>query len=79
MVLDIHVYITWADLHFLYNQDLKFPGNFKKAPKLTFKSLHLGNNNQDVNLALAIFHETTVAAYKSYVPERQDMSSFSLL
>ena len=50
-------------------------GNLKKAPKLTYKALHPANNKQDVNLALAIFHETTVAACKSYLPERQDMPS----
>ena len=27
-------------------------------------------------MALAIFHETTIAACKSYYPERADMSSF---
>ena len=70
-------YITWADLHFLYDQDLKLQGNLKKAPKLTYKALHLGNNKQDVNLPLAIFHDTTIAPCKSYLPERQDTSSFS--
>ena len=54
-------------------------GNLKKAPKLTYKALHPGNNKQDVNLALAIFHKTTVAACKSYLLERHDMSSFLTL
>ena len=64
-----------VDLHFLFDQSLKLQRNFKKAPKLTYKALHSGNNQQNVNLALAIFHETTIAACKSYWPERQDMSS----
>ena len=54
-------------------------GNLKKVPKLIYKSLHSGSNKQNVNLALAIFHKTTIAACKSYLPKRQDMSSFLTL
>ena len=50
--------------------------NIEKALKLTYKVLHSGNNKQNVNLVLAIFHETTIARSKSYLPERQDVSSF---
>ena len=59
-------YITWADLHFLYDQDLKLQGNFKKALKLTYKALHPSNNKQDVNLALSIFHETGCCMQKLF-------------
>ena len=76
MVLD---HITWAELHFLYDQDLKLQGNLEKSSKLTYKALHPGNNRQDVNLALAMFDKTTVAVCKSYLHERQDMSSFLTL
>ena len=48
----------------------------RKAPKLTFKALHPGDNKQNVNLAISIFHETTIAACKSYFPERTDVSNF---
>ena len=44
----------------------------KKAHKLTYSSLHPGNNKQNVKLALAIFDEATIAAVKSYFPDRKD-------
>ena len=53
--------------------------NLKKAPKFTYKALHSSNNKQNVNLAFAIFHETTIGACKSYLHDRQDMSSFLTL
>ena len=31
---------------------------------------------RSVNLALSIFHESTIAASKSYFPERKDISGF---
>ena len=48
----------------------------RKAPKLTFKALHPSENKQNVNLAIAIFHETTIAACESYFPDRTDISNF---
>ena len=42
----------------------------RKAPKLTTKVLHPGNCKQNVPNALAIFDETTIAAVKSYFPEK---------
>ena len=38
--------------------------------------MHPGNNKQSVNLALSIFHESTIAASKSYFPETKDISGF---
>ena len=38
--------------------------------------MHPGNNKQSVDLALAIFHPTTVVAVKSYFPAREDMAGF---
>ena len=49
------------------------------APKLTPCYLHPGNNKQNVGLALAIFHETTIAACKSYFPQRKDVIAFLFL
>ena len=36
------------------------------------------NNKQNVPLALAIFHDTTIAAAKDYFPERKDMRNYAL-
>ena len=69
-------YIAWNDLHKIFEADSKLQGNFKKAHKLTYRSLHPGNNKQDVNLALSIFHESTRAGCESHLPDRKDVSEF---
>ena len=48
----------------------------RKAPKISAKVIHPGNNKQSVPLALTIFHETTSAAITSYFPERSCASNF---
>ena len=69
-------YICWSDLQRIYESDKKIEANMKKAPKLTFSSLHPGNNKQNVDLALAVFDEKTIAACRSYLPDRNDMAAF---
>ena len=69
-------YLSWRDIHKIYDKDSTLNGNLRKAPKLTYRALHPGNNKQNVNLALTIFHETTIAACQSYFPLRNDMSQF---
>ena len=69
-------YTAWSDLHKVYNKDNALNAKLRKAPKLTFKALHPSDNKEDVNLAVAIFHKTTIAAYESYFPGRADMSNF---
>ena len=46
------------------------------AAKITASALYPGNNKQKVALALAIFHKTTIAAFKIYKPARKDVVSF---
>ena len=46
------------------------------APKIIASALHPGNNKQKVALALAIFHETTIAGFKIYKPARKDAVGF---
>ena len=67
-------YISWGDLHAIFDRDSKLQANLRKAPKLSYRVLHPGNNKQSVNLALAIFHETTIAAIRSYLPEKKGMA-----
>ena len=50
----------WVDL---YSKELK--NNFKKTPKSSYLALHPGNNKQNVRLALAVLHETTITAARS--------------
>ena len=41
-----------------------------------YRAMLPGNNKQSVNLALSIFHESTIAASKSYFPERKYISGY---
>ena len=77
--IEIHCparYLAWSDLHQIFEHDVKLQSNLKKAHKLSYQVLHPGNKKQSVPLALAIFHETTTAAFESYFPEREDASKF---
>ena len=69
-------FVSWSMLYQLYERDELLQGNLRKAPKLTYKATHPGNNKQDVPLALAVFDETTSAAIRSYFPDREDAASF---
>lgn len=69
-------YISWKLFYEIYEKDENLQGNLRKAPKLTFKATHPGNNKQDVSLALAIFDPTTSAAIKSYFHGREDAANF---
>ena len=61
-------FISWKDFKDVNEEDTKLKANLRKAPKLAYKVLHPGHNKQKVNLALAIFHDTTIAAIKNYFP-----------
>ena len=69
-------FVSWSMLYQLYERDELLQGNLRKAPKLTYKATHPGNNKQDVPLALAVFAETSSAAIRSYFPDREDAASF---
>ena len=64
-----------SDLYNIYDKDKELKENLRKAPKLSYQALHPGNNKQNVLLALAIFHDT-IAAGKSYYPNREEVSRF---
>ena len=49
------------------------------ASKITASTLHPGNKKQKVALALAIFYETTISAFKIYKPARKDDVEFLTL
>ena len=68
--------ISWKLLHDVYDKDKSLQGNLKKAHKLSYKSLHPGDNKQSVPLALSIFDQSTSAAIQSYFENRQDASEF---
>ena len=66
--------ISWKLLHDVHEKDHKLDANRRKAPKVTNKLLHLEKYKQNIQLALEIFHETTVAA--SYSPNCNDAVGF---
>ena len=69
-------FIQWKDSYDIYDKDKGLSANLNKALKLSYQALHPGNKKQSVPLALAIMHETTIAAARSYFPTRSDLSGF---
>ena len=69
-------YLCWFDLHAVYDRDVALQENLRNGSKLTFAALHPGTIKQNVPLALALLHETTLAAVKSYFPRRKDVAEF---
>ena len=69
-------YVQWILFHRLHEDDTKLDVHLRKAHKINPNVLHPGQNKQDVSRALAILHETTRAAIKSYFPHRQDAAQF---
>ena len=53
--------------------------NLRKATKLSLEGLHSERNKQNVYLAVAIFHETTIAGCRAYLLDTADMASFMSL
>ena len=72
-------YLCWSDLHAVCDGGVALQANLRKAPKLTFAELHPDTKKQNVALALAVFHETPIAAVKSYFPQRKDVADFLAL
>ena len=66
--------ISWKTFHDISEKDKN--SNLKKAPKINAQVLHPRNCKQSVPPALAIFDETTIAAIKSYFPNRIDAAQF---
>ena len=71
--------IAWKTFHDVFEMDANLHVNLRKAPELTTKVLHPGNCKQNVPNALAIFDETTIAAVKSYFPEKASAAAFLTL
>ena len=68
--------ISWKLFHDVFEKDVSWNANLRKAPKISQIVLHPGNNKQSVPLALAIFDETTIAAIQSYFPEKSSAAEF---
>ena len=62
-------YVSWSDLHRIYEMDQKLPAYLRKAPHLTYKALHPGDKKQNVALVIAIFQDTTIVGCEKYLPD----------
>ena len=77
VIISADGYISWSNLHSIYDQDSKLSANLRKANKLTYHVVHPGHNKQSVNLSLSIFHESTIVASKSFFPRKKRHFRFS--
>ena len=68
--------ISWKLFHDVFEKDVLLNVNLRKAPKISQKVLHTGNNKESAPLALAIFDETTSTAIQSYSPEKSSAAEF---
>ena len=68
--------ISWKLFHNVFEKDSLLEANLRKAPKITYKVFHPGNCKQNVPVALAIFHESTSAAFTSYFSEKKNEGKF---
>ena len=53
-------YICWSDLQRVQNKNKLLQANVRNTPKLSYNALYPNNNKQNVDLALTIFHDTTI-------------------
>ena len=66
----------WKTLHDVHERDKLLQAHFQKARMITPKVLHPGSCKQNVNVALAVFDESTSAGIEHYFPERKDSAEF---
>ena len=64
-------YKCWHDIHKIYDKDKNYP-----LIKLSYQTLHPSDEKKNFNLALALFHATTIAACRCSFPQRHDMPYF---
>ena len=59
-------FIWWCICHEVYERDGKLQGHFRKAPKVTYQTIHHGYKKQSIELALVVFHEAKIAPIRNY-------------
>ena len=69
--------LSWKIFHDIHEKDQALINtNLRKAPRISYKTLHPGDNKQNVQYALNVFHETTSAAITSYFPTNKSAPAF---
>ena len=69
-------FVQWSHLHTIHERDLHLSSHLPAAYKINSSVLHPGTNKQSVALVLALFHETTIAAIRLYLPEEEVIAGF---
>ena len=69
-------FVRWSHLHTIHEKDLILSAHLRAANKINSSVLHPGNNKQSVALVLALFHETTIAGIRLYLPEEVTIAGF---
>ena len=59
-----------------YATDLILPAHLRVANIINSSVLHPGNYKQSIALVLALFHETTIAGIRLYLPEEESNVGF---
>ena len=69
-------FVQWSHLHTIHERDLNLSAHLCAASKIYSSVLHPGNNKQSVALVLALFHETTTAGIRLYLPDEETIAGF---
>ena len=69
-------YIRCSHLHTIHERDRILSAHLHAANKINSSVLHPGNNKQSVALVLALFHETTIAGIRLYLPGEETIAGF---
>ena len=69
--------LSWKIFHDIHERDQSSINTYlRKAPRISCKTLHPGDNKQNIQYALNIFHEKTSAANTSYFPANKSAPAF---
>ena len=72
-------YISWGIFYDDYKLDKNLQRILPKAPNLTYKAAHEGNNKQDISFVLATFDEATAAAVFNICNSKQQCHTSNML
>eukprot|EP00800_Vazella_pourtalesii_P011575 TRINITY_DN2786_c0_g1_i2.p1 TRINITY_DN2786_c0_g1~~TRINITY_DN2786_c0_g1_i2.p1 ORF type:complete len:266 (-),score=6.41 TRINITY_DN2786_c0_g1_i2:131-928(-) len=69
-------FVQWSHLHTIHERDLSLSAHLRAAYKIHSSVFHPGNDEQSVSFVLAVFHETTIASIRLYLPEEEVIAGF---
>ena len=69
-------FICWRAIPKTYEKDQKLSANLKTSSKVILSSSASSDKEKNHNLALVLFHETTMNARRCYFPQQHDTANF---